>query len=78
MQAGNPCCMNSILINISLFCLSTADDFHDHLPALAGGLGSELDREVKEDFMDLQIVKYYENEVRRHTFASQWKKIMAP
>ncbi len=78
MQVGNPCCMNSILINISLFCLSTADDFHDHLPALAGGLDSELDREVKEDFMDLQIVKYYENEVRRHTYASQWKKIMAP
>ncbi len=57
---------------------SSADDFHDHLSApLAGGLDVALDREVKDDFMDLQIVKYYENEVKRHTFASQWNKIMA-
>uniref|UniRef100_A0A672SD49 Kinesin-like protein KIF13B n=1 Tax=Sinocyclocheilus grahami TaxID=75366 RepID=A0A672SD49_SINGR len=48
-----------------IFLDLSADDFHDHLSApLAGGLDAALDREDKDDFMDLQIVKHYENEVK--------------
>ncbi|XP_043074792.1 kinesin-like protein KIF13B isoform X2 [Puntigrus tetrazona] len=48
-----------------IFLDLNADDFHDHLSApLAGGLDAALDREDKDDFMDLQIVKYYEKEVK--------------
>lgn len=43
---------------------STADDLHDHLSTpLDGGLNAVLSREDKDDFMDLQIVRHYENEV---------------
>lgn len=45
-----------------LFACS-ADDLHDHLSTLAGGLDAVLSREDKDDFMDLQIVRHYENEV---------------
>ncbi|KTF79190.1 hypothetical protein cypCar_00014512, partial [Cyprinus carpio] len=46
-----------------IFLDLSADDFHDHLSApLAGGLDAALDREDKDDFMDLQIVRYYDNE----------------
>uniref|UniRef100_A0A8C2CE26 Kinesin family member 13Bb n=1 Tax=Cyprinus carpio TaxID=7962 RepID=A0A8C2CE26_CYPCA len=48
-----------------IFLDLSADDFHDHLSApLAGGLDAALDREDKDDFMDLQIVRYYDNEVK--------------
>uniref|UniRef100_A0A672P6I2 Kinesin-like protein KIF13B n=1 Tax=Sinocyclocheilus grahami TaxID=75366 RepID=A0A672P6I2_SINGR len=48
-----------------IFLDLSADDFRDHLSApLAGGLDAALDREDKDDFMDLQIVKYYDNEVK--------------
>uniref|UniRef100_A0A8C1AYR9 Kinesin family member 13Bb n=1 Tax=Cyprinus carpio carpio TaxID=630221 RepID=A0A8C1AYR9_CYPCA len=48
-----------------IFLDLNADDFHDHLSApLAGGLDAALDREDKDDFMDLQIVKHYENEMK--------------
>uniref|UniRef100_A0A671SN01 Kinesin-like protein KIF13B n=1 Tax=Sinocyclocheilus anshuiensis TaxID=1608454 RepID=A0A671SN01_9TELE len=48
-----------------IFLDLSADDFHDHLSApLAGGLDAALDREDKDDFMDLQIVKHYDNEVK--------------
>ncbi|XP_016382316.1 kinesin-like protein KIF13B [Sinocyclocheilus rhinocerous] len=48
-----------------IFLDLSADDFHDHLSApLAGGLDAALDREDKDDFMDLQIVKHNENEVK--------------
>uniref|UniRef100_A0A672P3M2 Kinesin-like protein KIF13B n=1 Tax=Sinocyclocheilus grahami TaxID=75366 RepID=A0A672P3M2_SINGR len=53
-----------LLIFYSLLVLQS-DDFRDHLSApLAGGLDAALDREDKDDFMDLQIVKYYDNEVK--------------
>ncbi|CAM4687115.1 unnamed protein product [Leuciscus chuanchicus] len=42
-----------------------ADDFYDHLSApLAGGLDAVLNREDKEDFIDLQMVKLHESEVK--------------
>uniref|UniRef100_A0A673GIN6 Kinesin-like protein KIF13B n=1 Tax=Sinocyclocheilus rhinocerous TaxID=307959 RepID=A0A673GIN6_9TELE len=48
-----------------IFLDLSADDFRDHLSApLAGGLDAAPDREDKDDFMDLQIVKYYDNEVK--------------
>ncbi|XP_051510271.1 kinesin-like protein KIF13B isoform X2 [Myxocyprinus asiaticus] len=48
-----------------IFLDLSADDFHDHLSApLAGGLDAVLNREEKDDFLDLQIVKHYENEVK--------------
>ncbi|XP_002667565.2 kinesin-like protein KIF13B isoform X2 [Danio rerio] len=48
-----------------IFLDLNADDLHDHLsPPLAGGLDAVLKREDKEDFIDLQIVKHYENEVK--------------
>ncbi|XP_052390788.1 kinesin-like protein KIF13B isoform X4 [Carassius gibelio] len=48
-----------------IFLDLSADDFYDHLSApLAGGLDAALDREDKDDFMDLQIVKHYENQVK--------------
>ncbi|XP_056336681.1 kinesin-like protein KIF13B isoform X2 [Danio aesculapii] len=48
-----------------IFLDLNADDLHDHLsPPLAGGLDAVLNREDKEDFIDLQIVKHYENEVK--------------
>ncbi|XP_058610876.1 kinesin-like protein KIF13B isoform X1 [Onychostoma macrolepis] len=48
-----------------IFLDLSADDFHDHMSTpLAGGLDAELNREVKDDFMDLQIVKHCENEVK--------------
>ncbi|XP_039546132.1 kinesin-like protein KIF13B isoform X2 [Pimephales promelas] len=42
-----------------------ADDFYDHLSApLAGGLDAVLNGEDKEDFIDLQMVKHHESEVK--------------
>uniref|UniRef100_A0A8C1WYB6 Kinesin family member 13Bb n=1 Tax=Cyprinus carpio TaxID=7962 RepID=A0A8C1WYB6_CYPCA len=50
---------------VTVYLLLQSDDFHDHLSApLAGGLDAALDREDKDDFMDLQIVRYYDNEVK--------------
>ncbi|XP_067240555.1 kinesin-like protein KIF13B isoform X1 [Chanodichthys erythropterus] len=48
-----------------IFLDLSADDFYDHLSApLAGGLDAVLNREDKDDFIDLQIVKHQENEVK--------------
>ncbi|XP_067274304.1 kinesin-like protein KIF13B isoform X2 [Pseudorasbora parva] len=48
-----------------IFLDLSADDFYDHLSApLAGGLDAVLNREDKDDFIDLQIVKHHENEVK--------------
>ncbi|XP_051730543.1 kinesin-like protein KIF13B isoform X2 [Ctenopharyngodon idella] len=48
-----------------IFLDLSADDFCDHLSApLAGGLDAVLNREDKDDFIDLQIVKHHENEVK--------------
>ncbi|RXN32237.1 kinesin KIF13B [Labeo rohita] len=48
-----------------IFLDLSADDFHDHLSApLAGGVDAALDREDKDDFIDLQIVKHYETVVK--------------
>ncbi|TRY86731.1 hypothetical protein DNTS_029013 [Danionella cerebrum] len=48
-----------------IFLNLNADDFQDHLSSpLAGGLDAVLDREVKEDFIDLQIVRHSENAVK--------------
>lgn len=43
---------------------SAADDLHDHLSTPpAGGQDAVLSREDEDDFMDLQIVRHYEDEV---------------
>ncbi|XP_077075588.1 kinesin-like protein KIF13B isoform X3 [Siphateles boraxobius] len=48
-----------------IFLGLSADDFYDHLSApLAGGLDAVLNREEKDDFIDLQIVKHHESEVK--------------
>ncbi|KAI7799898.1 kinesin-like protein KIF13B [Triplophysa rosa] len=48
-----------------IFLNLRADDLHDHLSTPpAGGQDAVLSREDKEDFMDLQIVRHYENEVK--------------
>ncbi|KAK2883835.1 hypothetical protein Q8A67_017472 [Cirrhinus molitorella] len=48
-----------------IFLDLSADDFHDHLSApITGGLDAVIDREDKDDFIDLQIVKHYEKEVK--------------
>ncbi|ROL43013.1 Kinesin-like protein KIF13B [Anabarilius grahami] len=48
-----------------IFLDLSADDFYDHLSApLAGGLDAVLNREDKDNFIDLQIVKHHENEVK--------------
>nr|XP_055042010.1 kinesin-like protein KIF13B isoform X1 [Misgurnus anguillicaudatus]XP_055042011.1 kinesin-like protein KIF13B isoform X1 [Misgurnus anguillicaudatus] len=48
-----------------IFLNLSADDLHDHLSTpLTGGLDAALSREDRDDFLDLQIVKHYENEVK--------------
>ncbi|KAK7151244.1 hypothetical protein R3I93_012242 [Phoxinus phoxinus] len=48
-----------------IFLGLSADDFYDHLSApLAGGLDAVLNREDKDDFIDLQMIKHHESEVK--------------
>ncbi|KAA0708237.1 Kinesin-like protein KIF13B [Triplophysa tibetana] len=50
-----------IFLNLS----GTSDDLHDHLSTPpAGGQDAVLSREDEDDFMDLQIVRHYEDEVK--------------
>ncbi|XP_056621125.1 kinesin-like protein KIF13B [Triplophysa dalaica] len=48
-----------------IFLDLSADDLHDHLSTPpAGGQDAVLSREDEDDFMDLQIVRHYEDEVK--------------